>query len=77
LAAAFAHEPAESTTAGKVASNPAVLISPRVPLRRAAELMTEHGVTHLVVVDERSNRPVGVISMLDLARVLADEPATS
>jgi CBS domain-containing protein len=39
--------------------------------------MTEHGVTRLVVVDPRSTRPAGVISTLDLARVLADEPRTT
>jgi CBS domain-containing protein len=33
--------------------------------------MTEHEVTHLVVVDSRSLRPVGVISTLDIARVVA------
>jgi CBS domain-containing protein len=39
--------------------------------------MTEHGVAHLVVADPRSPRPAGVISTLDLAQVLADEPGTA
>jgi hypothetical protein len=34
--------------------------------------MAEQAVTHLVVVDPRSVRPVGVISTLDVARTLAD-----
>jgi len=33
--------------------------------------MTEHAVAHLLVVDE-SGRPVGVLSTLDVARVLAE-----
>ena len=53
-----------------VASTPVVTIRPDETVRRGAELMVEHGVTHLVVV--RRKRPVGVISALDLARVLAD-----
>jgi CBS domain-containing protein len=76
LAAAFANEQVEGT-AGTIAATPAVTVGVREPLRRAAQLMTEHGVTHLVVVDPRSTRPAGVISTLDLARVLADEPRTT
>ena len=40
-------------------------------LGRAAELMTEHRVTHLVVVQPHSGQPVGVLSTLDLAGVFA------
>jgi CBS domain-containing protein len=58
--------------AGKVAATPAVTIGMREPLARAAQLMAEHAVTHLVVVDPRSLRPVGVLSTLDVARTLAD-----
>lgn len=76
LAAAFANEQVEGE-AGEIAATPAVTVGVREPLRRAAQLMTEHGVTHLVVVDPRSPRPAGVISTLDLARVVADEPGTT
>jgi CBS domain-containing protein len=34
--------------------------------------MTEHGTSHLVVVDTETLRPVGVISTLDVAARLAD-----
>jgi CBS domain-containing protein len=68
LAAAFANEQVEGA-AGEIAATPAVTVGMREPLRRAARLMTEHGVTHLVLVDPRSPRPAGVISTLDLARV--------
>lgn len=40
-------------------------------LDRAAQLMAEYGVSHLAVVDPRTERPVGVLSTLDIARVLA------
>jgi CBS domain-containing protein len=33
--------------------------------------MSEHYVTHLVVVDSGATRPVGVVSTLDIARALA------
>jgi len=41
------------------------------PLARAAQLMAEHGSSHLVVVAAGRRRPVGVISTLDVARCLA------
>jgi CBS domain-containing protein len=34
--------------------------------------MTEHAVAHLLVVDDTSGKPVGVLSTLDMARVLAE-----
>jgi CBS domain-containing protein len=50
---------------------PAVTIAPDEQLERAAALMTRHGVAHLVVVDRVEQRPVGVVSSLDLAAALA------
>jgi CBS domain-containing protein len=41
------------------------------PLTRAAQLMAEHDVSHLIVVGEASGRPEGVLSSLDVAMVLA------
>jgi CBS domain-containing protein len=35
-------------------------------------MMTEHAVAHLLVVDDGSGKPVGVLSTLDMARVLAE-----
>jgi len=37
----------------------------------AAQLMSEHGVSHLVVVDGAGSYPVGILSTLDVATVLA------
>jgi CBS domain-containing protein len=72
LAAAIAQDEAAGTTAGEIAATPAVTVGVRETLARAVQLMTEHAVTHLVVVDPRSTRPIGVLSTLDVARVLAD-----
>jgi CBS domain-containing protein len=40
-------------------------------LERAAQLMAEHQVSHLVVIQPHPGHPVGVLSALDLAGVLA------
>ena len=40
-------------------------------LDRAAQLLAENGVSHLAVLDARTRRPVGVLSTLDVARVIA------
>ena len=57
-------------TAGAVASTPVVTVGPHENVRRGARLMVDHAVSHLVVVDH--GRPVGVLSALDLARMIAD-----
>ena len=54
------------------AATAALTISPHETLQRAAQLMTEHGTAHLVVVDPGTLRPVGVLSTLDVARALAE-----
>lgn len=56
-------------TAGGSAASPALTIRPQETLARAAQLMTEHSTTHLVV--QERGQPVGVLSTLDLARALA------
>jgi CBS domain-containing protein len=58
-------------TAGATAATEALTIAPDETLGRAAQLMTEHGAAHLVVVDPQTLRPVGVLSTLDLAAVLS------
>jgi CBS domain-containing protein len=42
------------------------------PLLGAAQLMSEHGVSHLVVVDPASGYPLGVLSTLDVAAMYAE-----
>ena len=56
--------------AGSVAATEIVTISPEDDIHRAAQLMSEHECSHLVVVDPDDAQPVGVISSLDVARAL-------
>ena len=58
-------------TAGELDGSGATFIGPAEPLRRAAELMSEHRVSHLIVSTAPTTRPVGIISTLDLAVALA------
>ncbi len=46
-------------------------VSTGEPLGVAAAVMRDEGISHLVVRDEHSGRPVGVLSTLDIAGVLA------
>jgi CBS domain-containing protein len=59
----------EGITAGQVAGTELPTITPEESLSRAAQLMNEHAVSHLVVVDD--GRAVGVLSSLDVAGILA------
>jgi CBS domain-containing protein len=43
-------------------------------LDRAAQLLAENGVSHLAVLDTYSGRPVGVLSTLDIARIVGGVP---
>ncbi|MGZ4268519.1 MAG: CBS domain-containing protein [Solirubrobacteraceae bacterium] len=61
----------EALAAGAVAGTETVTVSDRERLNRAMQRMTEHQVAHLVVVGAASGRPVGVLSTLDIAAVLA------
>jgi CBS domain-containing protein len=61
----------EEQSAGGTAASPVVTIAPDDTLQRAAQLMTEHASTHLLVIDPGSKLPVGVLSTLDVARAVA------
>jgi CBS domain-containing protein len=58
-------------TAGSIAATEFLNVDPEAPLTRAVQLMTGHEVTHVVVRDEASGRPAGVLSTLDVAGVIA------
>ncbi|MCD6015354.1 MAG: putative signal transduction protein with domain [Solirubrobacterales bacterium] len=60
-----------SLTAGEVASTDLVTVDSSESLARAAELMAEHRVTHLIAVQPGSGRPAGMISARGLAAALA------
>src|SRR5262245_60291545 len=58
-------------TAGQSAVTPIVTVTTDDALEHAAELMVENSLSHLCVVDPFTRRPVGVISTIDSARVVA------
>lgn len=62
-AAATGREP----TARQAAGTEAATISASEPLDRAAQMMCERAVAHLVVLDPAGGYPVGTLSTLDLA----------
>jgi CBS domain-containing protein len=57
--------------AGALAEQPIITAEPDTPLREAGELMLARGVSHVVVVEPRLRRPVGILSTLDIAAALA------
>jgi CBS domain-containing protein len=59
----------EHRTAAEVATRP-VIVSAADTMSHAASLMSEHGTSHLVVVDA-DMRPMGILSSLDIAANLA------
>jgi CBS domain-containing protein len=61
----------DARTAREVAATELLTIGPTETLERATQLMVEHEVTHLVVVDPESDLPIGVLSTLDIAGALA------
>lgn len=71
LVAMFAAGELAGRSAGESAVTPALMVSTDETLRRAAQLMAEHGAAHLVVTDPISGEPVGVVSTLDLAEAAA------
>jgi len=63
-------ERADETTAGEVASTDVLQVAPGDALSDVARRMVDRHVTHAVVVDGRTRRPVGVVSTLDIAGVV-------
>lgn len=72
LVAAATVRPLDGQRAGGTSMKPAVTAVPHEPLEKAARRMTEHGVSHLVVIDVVGQRPLGVLSTLDVADFLAE-----
>ena len=61
----------DARTAHDASVTPLVDVRSDDSLDRAAQLMSEYGVSHLAVLEPGTRRPIGVLSTLDLARVLA------
>jgi len=72
LVAAASVRDLNDQSAGGSAATPVVTVSPNETLERAAQLMTEHSTAHLIVVDPNEQRPLGVLSTLDIAASLVD-----
>jgi len=66
-----AREDLDERTASWAAPSEFLSVSPDEALERAVQLMIEHDVTHLVVVDPKAEKAVGVLSTLDVAGLLA------
>ena len=60
----------DELTAGEAATGEILEAGADERLADAARRMAEHGVTHMLVVDDRNGRPVGVLSTLDIAGIL-------
>jgi CBS domain-containing protein len=57
-----------------IAGTPVLTVTTGDKLARAAQLMTEHEISHLIVAEPHTARPIGVLSTLDVARALAAFP---
>jgi CBS domain-containing protein len=71
VAAAAVGTDLDEVTAGNSAVAPLVTVESTDPLGWAAQLMAENSVSHLAVLDSETHRPAGVISTLDIARIVA------
>jgi CBS domain-containing protein len=58
-------------TAARLAQRPVLTVETTAALRDAAELMLRKGTSHVVAVNPGTERPVGILSTLDIAGVLA------
>ncbi len=74
LAAAVSEGSLGGATAGQLASTPNVCVRPEETVARAAQLMREYDTHHLIVLAGGSDRPVGIVSTLDIADVVAELP---
>lgn len=60
-------------TAREAAATEPLSVSGDASVERAAQLMSEHGISHLVVLDGAGGYPLGILSTLDIAAVYAEE----
>jgi CBS domain-containing protein len=61
--------------AGSCVGTEVATISPESSVRDAARIMNQRGVSHLVVVRPGSDKPLGVVSTLDIAGAVGGVPA--
>lgn len=65
-----------SLTAADAATGEILTVVPGDPMTHAARVMADNRTSHLVVVDEESAQPVGILSSLDIASALAHSAAS-
>ena len=58
-------------TAAALARQPVIKVETTAALRDAAELMMTKGTGHIVAVNPQTGHPIGILSTLDIAGVLA------
>jgi CBS domain-containing protein len=61
-----------SANAGSIASSPVITATTEMTLVNAARLLAENEATHLLVTSD-TNRPVGILSTLDIMRAFGAE----
>jgi CBS domain-containing protein len=61
----------EPPSARAIAQQPLVTVEPSTPLREAGNMMLAHAISHLVVIQPGSQRPIGILSTADIAGVIA------
>ncbi len=71
VAAAAIEGDLDRVTAGQIGGAAALTVMADDGLDGAAHLMVERHVAHVVAVDRRSRRPIGMLSTLDVIRAVA------
>jgi signal-transduction protein with cAMP-binding, CBS, and nucleotidyltransferase domain len=66
-----ATDPGSSATAATLAGEPVISIRSTMSVHDAAKAMVQYGAAHVVVVDPERRTPLGILSTLDVAEVLA------
>ena len=61
----------DTLTAGSTAVTPLISIGTDHSIGEAGSLMAQYGIAHLAVTEPGTQRPIGVISTLDIARAVA------
>ena len=56
----------------EIMSSPIVTVEPQATVETAAELMLSNKVRHLLVIDEQTRKPMGIIAPTDLNKYLRD-----
>jgi CBS domain-containing protein len=67
----WAAGPYTHLSVSELTHDPVVTVAPTRSIQDAAERMAGHDIDHLLVIDPDHQTPVGILSALDVARVLA------